>query len=187
MSRDAAPSVESKIWRGALLAIALIASASAIATARAVLEGEAFLDRADAAIRKKDMAAAIAESRAAALWYVPGAPHVGGAYRRLEHIARVSEAQNDPATALDAWRAVRACALETRWLVQPHGAEITAADLAIARLSAPPPPKDGSTPVQQPKPVQTELAPESQLALADRAGGWIDHDDHRSVCRGIAC
>lgn len=159
-----------RVLRASLLTLGLLTTAFSIATARAVLEGEAYLDRADGAIRRKDFSSAIAESRSAALWYVPGAPHVSGAYRRLEHVARVSEAQNDPATALEAWRSVRASAVETRWLIQPHRDEIVAADQAIARLTAPPPPKDGSSPPPAPPSARNGPQEESRsmwlIALA---------------------
>jgi hypothetical protein len=124
-------------WRRPLLlAVAFVAGASALATARVMYEGEGAILETDAAIRQQDWPAATARARVAAGWYAPGAPHVAAAYARLLHIARTCEASGDPDNALPAWRAMRAAAIETEWAIQPHAREIELANAAIARLVA---------------------------------------------------
>lgn len=122
--------------RTAALVVGTIVAAVGLVTARAIYEGESRLEAADAAIRRQEPASAITQAAAAARWYVPGAPHVPAAYARLVHVARTAEVDRDPAMALLAWRAVRAAALDTAWLVQPHQDELALANAAIARLSA---------------------------------------------------
>jgi hypothetical protein len=126
-----------RAWlRPTLLAVAFLAGASALATARVMYEGEGAILETDAAIRQQDWPAATARARVAAGWYAPGAPHVAAAYARLLHIARTCEASNDTDDALPAWRAMRAAAIETEWALQTHGREIELANTAIARLTA---------------------------------------------------
>ena len=122
--------------RPLLLAVAFVAGASALATARVIYEGEGAILETDAAIRQQDWPAATARARVAAGWYAPGAPHVAAAYARLLHIARTCEANNDLENALPAWRGMRAAAIETEWALQPHEREIELANGAIARLVA---------------------------------------------------
>ena len=126
-------------------AAVVLVVALAVVTTRAVHEGDELLRDADAAIRRQDWNEASVRSRAAASWYVPGAPHVAGAYARLLHVARTSEALHDRDAALFAWRAMRSVAEQTSWLLQTHPHERALADQAIARLAADealPPPRD---------------------------------------------
>lgn len=122
--------------RPAALSFAFVLGAAALATTRATYEGEQRLREADAAIRRQDMLDATVRARAAAGWYVPGAPHVAAAYARLLHVARTSEANGDRDTALFAWRAMRSAAEQTAWLLQPHQRELDLAAVAIARLTS---------------------------------------------------
>lgn len=126
----------------------------ALVTVRAVTEGERQLTEADAAIRRQEWVEAAARARAAASWYVPGAPHVPAAYARLLHVARTAEASGQREAALFAWRAMRSAAEQTAWLLQPHQFQIDLANRAIARLAA-----------HEPRPL---LAPEDTDALAER-------------------
>lgn len=123
-------------------------------TVRGITEGERQLSATDAAIRQQDWKEASARARSAASWYVPGAPHVLAAYGRLLHIARTTEANNDKESAIFAWRAMRAAAEQTRWLIQPHAYELALANRAIARLSS-----------DAPRPM---LAPEESDQQADK-------------------
>jgi hypothetical protein len=126
-----------RAWlRPALLAVAFVAGASVLATARVMYEGEGAILETDAAIRQQDWPAATARARVAAGWYAPGAPHVRAAYARLLHIARTCEANSDADSALPAWRAMRAAAIETEWALQTHEREIELANTAIARLTS---------------------------------------------------
>lgn len=140
---DRAETTRSGWLRKALGAALFLAGAAALATTRAVTEGERQILETDAAIRRQDWSEATTHARASAAWYVPGAPHVGAAYARLLHIARTTEANNDREAALFAWRAMRASAEQTAWLIQPHQHEIDLANGAIARLSA-----DAARPMQ---------------------------------------
>jgi hypothetical protein len=160
-----------QVARRALVALALVAGAGALATGRAVADGEASLYEADAALRRQSFPEATARARTSASWYVPGAPHVPAAYARLLHIARTSEAAGDRDAALFAWQAMRSAALESRWVVQPHRRELDMADAAIARLMS-----------ESPRPVlsrdQTaEQAERSMLAQLSAHGAsrapWI--------------
>ncbi len=123
------------LW-AALGVVALVALVLGVATWRASREGEAHLARADAAIRANDLRLAASEAAMAARFYVPLAPHVGGAYARLVHVARTAEVDGKEDVALFAWNLLRASARETAWLVQPHAAELDLADSNVARLLA---------------------------------------------------
>ncbi len=183
-------------------AVVVLAVALAVVTTRAVTEGDRLLRDADAAIRRQDWSAAAVQSRAAASWYVPGAPHVAGAYARLLHVARTTEALHERDAALFAWRAMRAAAEQTGWLLQPHAHERELADQGIARLAADealPPPRDEANaklreqllaqlaPPEAPRPaaVATLLA---GLWLAAAGLGWLlvregDEDESRRWSR----
>lgn len=78
---------------------------------------------------------AVQHARRAAAAYVPGAPHVRLALERLRAVARGAERTRDLPLARAAWRAVRAAAIESRHVWQPHAVELAAADLELARLS----------------------------------------------------
>ena len=105
-------------------------------TARVVSSGEKEIALSTAALRAGDAHAAAEHARRAAGWYMPGAPHVRVAYERLLALGTTAEGLGDRDTALFAFRGVRTAAIETRWLVIPHEADLDQADRAIARLSA---------------------------------------------------
>jgi hypothetical protein len=83
-----------------------------------------------------DTETAIARWRRAARWYAPGAPHVGGAYQRLEALARQAEGAGDQKTALAAWTAVRSSILSTRSFYTPYAEKLPVANERIAALMA---------------------------------------------------
>jgi hypothetical protein len=74
-------------------------------------------------------------ARAAATAYVPGAEHVNQGYARLRALARGAERARDLELAGAAWRAMRAAAIESRHLWQPHPDELSEANRELARLA----------------------------------------------------
>jgi hypothetical protein len=105
-------------------------------TARVLWAGESEIAESSAALRRGDAQEAAVHARRAAGWYAPGAPHVRVAYERLVAIATAAEGLGDRELALLAWRGVRTAALETRWIVVPHEADLDRANRAIARIEA---------------------------------------------------
>lgn len=109
--------------------------------------------------------------RRAAHLYLPGSPYVAAAYDALEASARESETRGQNDRALAAWRAVRASALATRWVVVPYADRLDRANRHVAHLMAllPPAPDERDTTVQ--------TREERHLALLreDRAPepGWV--------------
>lgn len=106
----------------------------AVATARAVLDGNRAMEESDAAFDRGDLRGAVLHARRAATLYAPGAPHVGRAYERLNAVALGSEAIGQTEVAFFAWQATRAAALESRHVVQPRAAELERANQNLARL-----------------------------------------------------
>jgi hypothetical protein len=115
---------------------------------RAFWDGGRALRAGDAAIERRDAEEAIRLWRRAARWYVPGAPHVGAAYERLEALATAAAEGGDPAVALEAWRAVRSSILATRSFYTPREDLLARANQEIAGLMArePGPAAAGATP-----------------------------------------
>src|SRR5439155_22857599 len=74
-------------------------------------------------------------ARSAARAYVPLAPHVPAAYRRLRTIAQDCEGRGDVEAALFAWRAIRSAAIGSRSILTAHDRQRQVADEAIVRLS----------------------------------------------------
>ncbi len=149
----------------AVLAFGLLAAAGGLATARAVHQGERELRSAEALAATGKLREAVVHARQAAMWFVPGAPHVPAAYAKLVSIARLAEGRGDPDTALFAWHAVRTSALSTRWVFIPHDDELAIANASIARLSskkAPPP----AARVRDPGHIQQKM--HALLARSDR-------------------
>jgi hypothetical protein len=105
-------------------------------TARVMWTGEAEIAASTEALRSGDAQEAVVRARRAAGWYAPGAPHVRVAYERLSAMATAAEGLGDRDLALLAWRGIRTAAIETRWLVTPHKADLDRANRAIARLEA---------------------------------------------------
>ena len=108
----------------------------AAVSARVVFSGEREIAASTAALRSGDPHEAVFHARRAAGYYAPGAPHVRVAYDRLVALATKAEQVGDRATALYAWQSVRSAALETRWIVTPHAADLDRANTNIARLQA---------------------------------------------------
>ncbi len=125
-----------RVLRRVALALVLLLVFLAALTARLVLEGERELAASDRAFDQGDVRAATLHARAAAIAYVPGAPHVNAAYERLVAIATGAEAAGDREIAAAAWRAVRASGNETRHLWTGRAAEVARANQNLARLEA---------------------------------------------------
>jgi hypothetical protein len=123
--------VAAVLWVLAAAGVALGA-----ATARAERSGEKEIELSTAALKAGDPHGAAEHARRAAGWYVPGAPHVSVAYDRLLALGKTAEGLGDRDTALYAFRGVRTAAIETRWLVTPHEADLALADRSIARIEA---------------------------------------------------
>ncbi|MEI8257543.1 MAG: hypothetical protein WCJ30_17860 [Deltaproteobacteria bacterium] len=116
----------------------------AVASGRVLIDGSSELRAGDAAQSRGDLGDAIRRWRRAAHWYLPGSPFCARAYDRLEAAALAAEAQGRGDQAFSAWRAVRASALSTRWLVIPQRDRLERANRHIAALLAemPQPPED---------------------------------------------
>jgi hypothetical protein len=111
---------------------------------RALVESSRELSAAERAASRGDTSDSIRHLRRAAHWYVPGSPYCATAYEKLERIATEAEAQGRAEQALSAWRAIRASALATRWLIVPERPRLERANRHIAALMAelPAPPED---------------------------------------------
>ncbi len=125
-----------RVLRRVALGLLLLLVFQAAITARLVLEGERALAASDRAFDQGDVRTATLQARAAAIAYVPGAPHVDAAYERLIAIATGAEATGDRELAAAAWRAVRAAGNETRHLWVGRAAEVARANQNLARLEA---------------------------------------------------
>jgi hypothetical protein len=114
------------------------------ASTRALVESSREFEAANSAASRGDTSDSIRRLRRAAHWYVPGSPYCAAAYEKLERIATEAEAQGRAEQALSAWRAIRASALATRWLIVPERARLDRANRHIAALMAelPAPPED---------------------------------------------
>lgn len=121
--------------RGAWLVSALLLFL-AVATVRALMDGEREIERSDAAFDANDLHGAIQHARRAASAYVPGAEHVERGYARLLAIARGAEAAGQPDVALLAWQAQRAAVLESASVLRPNTARLEEANRNLARLQA---------------------------------------------------
>ena len=124
----------------ALAGLAWAASAlvlfGAVATLRAVLDGEREIAQSDAAFDANDLHGAVQHARRAASAYAPGAPHVERGYARLLAVARGAEASGQPEVAILAWQAERAAVLESASLLHPFPERLDEANRNLARLSA---------------------------------------------------
>lgn len=119
--------------RHGLPAVALALVVVVTAALARVSSGHRAVEECDAALARQDDVEAIVFARAAAEARCPGceAPELG--YARLEAIAKDAEGRGDLATAVAAWRAVRAATLATAVLDRAP-ARRERADAAIARL-----------------------------------------------------
>jgi len=120
-------------WRRGLSAVALALVVLIAAWTSRVAEGRRSLEACDAATKRGDHVEAIVFARAAAEARCPwcDAPELG--YARLYAIAKEAEGRGDDATAVAAWRAVRAAALGTS-VLGTFTARRERADVEIARL-----------------------------------------------------
>jgi hypothetical protein len=108
----------------------------AVATLRALLDGQREIEASDAAFDANDLRGAIEHARRAASSYAPGAPHVEQGYARLQAVARGAEATGRPELAMLAYQAQRAAALESASFVQPFPTRLEEANRNLARLAA---------------------------------------------------
>jgi hypothetical protein len=120
--------------RRTAIAALVVVLVAAFATWEMTRRGREALAASDVAFDQGRLDAAIALARAAAVAYVPGAPHVEGAYERLAAVALGAEAAGHPEVARAAWEAIRGATLETRHLWQPHPAHRDRASENLARL-----------------------------------------------------
>ncbi|MEO8846083.1 MAG: hypothetical protein ABI591_12530 [Kofleriaceae bacterium] len=111
------------------VAVIIVLAVIGVVSLRAVISGRAALGEGDDWMLRGKPAEAIRSYEAAARWYVPLAPHVDAAYRKLR-------ALTEGPTALLAWRAIRSAARATRSVWQPHAHDLADADAAIAHLEA---------------------------------------------------
>lgn len=120
-------------WRRGLWAVALALAVVAAAWASRVTDGRRSIEACDAARKRGDAVEAIVFARAAAEARCPWceSPELG--YARLYAIAKEGEGRGDDATAVAAWRAVRAAALGSS-VLGTSPARRERADGEIARL-----------------------------------------------------
>jgi hypothetical protein len=117
----------------ALAAIGLVVFA--LLAQRTMSRGEDEMRASDRAFDSGRLELAVLHARRAATAYVPGARHVASGYERLRAVARGAERERDIPLARSAWGAVRAAAIESRHLWQPHPDALGEADAELARLS----------------------------------------------------
>ena len=125
------------LLRRLVLAVALVPALIALVTLRTLSRGEAELAASDRAFDAGELELAVRTARRAATAYVPGAGHVEAAYARLRAVARGAERSRDLALARGAWQAMRAAAIESCHLWQPHARELQQANANLTRLSTP--------------------------------------------------
>lgn len=115
-----------------------------VIVSRVLIEGARELSAGQNALARGDVLEAVRHLRRAAHWYLPGSPYTARAYETLETIARQAEAHGRNDHAFAAWRAIRASALATRWIITPEQARLERANQHLAALLAemPPPPED---------------------------------------------
>jgi hypothetical protein len=107
----------------------------ALLAQRSIERGEHEMLESERAFDAGRLELAVLHARRAATAYVPGARHVTSGYERLRAVARGAERERDVALARSAWGAVRAAAIESRHLWQPHPEALRQADAELARLS----------------------------------------------------
>lgn len=121
--------------RPLLATLVCVAILSAGAVRQLTVGSRAVLD-CDAALERDDQRAAIGHARAAAEAVLPGSPYPRRGYERLDRIATQAENRGDDATAMAAWRAMRAAATETRGLGVGSAEWRARADEGVARAAA---------------------------------------------------
>ena len=126
-----------KKWlRTTILAVLAGVLTLGLLTVRAIVSGQAEMEKSDRAFDEGNLALATLHARRAATLYAPGAAHVSAAYERLIAVAVGSEAAGQPQVAEQAWRAVRGAALETRHVHVVRASELERANQNLARLQA---------------------------------------------------
>ncbi len=147
----------------AAIAVAVIG----VIALRAVIAGREALAEGDAWAERGNPTEAIRSYEAAARWYVPLAPHVEAAYRKLHALTGSPD-------ALAAWRAIRSAARATRSLWQPHADELAEADAAITRALARDPEAGTGTVFGSKKPTIEAREPwlESRMRADSRPDLW---------------
>jgi len=150
---------------GALGMILLVVFA--LLAQRSIERGEREMLESERAFDAGRLELAVLHARRAATAYVPGARHVASAYDRLRAVARGAERERDVALARSAWGAVRAAAIESRHLWQPHPEALRQADAELARLS-------GRAPAATARPVGSSAVSLGGLVLGAAAAllGW---------------
>jgi hypothetical protein len=171
-ARPPARSVAIATFLGAFRGLAVTGLLLGAATLRVVTSGEREIAASTEGLRAGDAHAATEHARRAAGWYAPGAPHVRVAYERLIALATTAEGLGDREASLYAWRAVRTAAIETRWIVTPHAADLARANLAVARLEAAAPRPPG-TRTEPPASVEREQLEALSRDEAPRTP-WVD-------------
>jgi hypothetical protein len=160
---------------GLVAAIVLVAVLAAGGARQLVVGARAVVD-CDVAAARDDLPAAIGHARAAAEAVLPGSPYPRRGYERLDRIARESESRGDDATALAAWRAMRAAAGETSGLGVPSGEWRTRADEGLLRAAsraapAPDPARLGELLARDPQPPTAALLLVAAALAA--AAAWL--------------
>lgn len=120
--------------------IALVSCLGALMTglliARIHGAGQDALLASEQAFDRGDLEAATHAARESLTWYIPGAPHVGGAIARLRAIAVGAEATGDAPNSLRAWEALRGALFETSHPWSDSNAVFDEASAGVARLLA---------------------------------------------------
>jgi hypothetical protein len=127
--------VSAWLLRSVAAGAALLLLVFALVAYRVSERGAYDLAESDRAFDTGRLELAVEHARRAAAAYVPAAPHMRLGFERLHAVARGAERTRDLALARAAWRAVRAAAIESQHLWQPHAAELATADLELRRLS----------------------------------------------------
>jgi hypothetical protein len=157
--------------KAALRLLLLVVLLFAAITGRAVLGGEREIRRSTEALEARDPDGAVSHARAAALWYVPGAPHVDVAYGRLWAIGEEAERRRQWELSLAAYRAIASASASTRWVLRPKSELVSLAVAGEARVVAK---RSGSTTEEAPPrdlPASPRWIPRAAMPLA--FVGWL--------------
>ena len=119
-----------------LIVLASVFLCFGVLSVRAMWEGRSALHKGDAAMAEGDTAGAVRWWRRAARWYLPMAPHVGGAYNKLRTLATSAQDRGDSQVALAAWTGIRSSVRATRSFYTPYSDRLNEADAQIAKLMA---------------------------------------------------
>ncbi len=158
--------------RAALRLSLLVVLLLAAVTGRAVLGGERELRLSTAALDAGDLDGAIMHARAAALWYVPGAPHVDVAYGRLWAIGEEAERRRRWDVSLAAYRAIASASSSTRSVSRPRADLVILAETGAARVVSK---REGSTKEEEGPPTSVPTGPRwvPRAAMPVAFVGWL--------------